>query len=203
MSRGVYVALEGVEGSGKSTVATLLQTLLAADGLDVGIVREPGGTDLGEELRRLLLHSGDVDAWAEAAMFAASRAQLAREVVAPALARGRWIISDRTYYSSLAYQGAGRGLGIDTVRSLNETVLAGVLPDVVFVLDIHPEVGFAREVERDRMGDAGIALQMRVAEAYRSIAAGDPKVHLVDADQPPDVTASQLRVIIREVEHAS
>lgn len=161
MNRGVYLALEGVEGSGKSTVSRIIRDRLAEKGIRSQIVREPGGTALGEELRRLLLHSGDVAPWAEAALFAASRAQLTTEVVGPALDSGEWVISDRTYYSSLAYQGGGRGLGIETVRSLNETVLAGVTPDVVFVLDIDPEVGFARELHRDRMGTRGSASSIR------------------------------------------
>lgn len=190
MTGGRYIALEGVEGSGKSTLAGLLDQHLSEQGFDVVVVREPGGTDLGEEVRRLVLHSGDVAPWAEAALFAAGRAQLAVEVIAPAIAAGGWVISDRSYYSSLAYQGGARGLGIETVRRLNETVLAGVVPDVVFLLDLDPEVGFGRELERDRMAQGGLAFQRSVASAYADIAASDPRVVSVDATLAPEGLAS-------------
>lgn len=189
--RGRYIALEGVEGSGKSTLVGLLDSHLAQSGIEPVIVREPGGTALGEEVRRLVLHSGDVAPWAEAALFAAGRAQLAVEVIEPALAAGRWVVSDRSYYSSLAYQGGARGLGIDTVRRLNETVLDGVVPDVVFLLDVDPDVGFARELERDRMAEGGLEFQRSVAEAYARIAAQDPRVVVVDAaSDPADVLST-------------
>lgn len=183
---GFYVALEGVEGSGKSTLGRRLVERLSDRGIPTIPVREPGGTDLGEELRRLLLHAGDMAPWAEAALFAASRAQLAAEVIAPALAAGTWVVSDRSYYSSLAYQGGGRGLGVHEVRRLNETVLDGVLPDLVVLLDIDPAVGFARETERDRMGDGGLDLQRVVADTYREIAADDDRVLVLDAGATPE-----------------
>jgi dTMP kinase len=191
---GFYLALEGIEGSGKSTLGRLLSERLADREIDTVSVREPGGTELGEELRRLVLHSGHVSPWAEAALFAASRAQLAAEVVAPALAQDRWVISDRSYYSSLAYQGGGRGLGVEAVRRLNETVLNGVLPDLVVVLDVEPEVGFARETDRDRIGEGGLALQRVVAQTYRELAASDDKVMLVDAGTTP----TELAAIVLE-----
>jgi dTMP kinase len=195
---GFYVALEGIEGSGKSTLGRLLAARLTDRRIDSISVREPGGTELGEELRRLVLHAGHVAPWAEAALFAASRAQLAAEVIAPALRDGRWVISDRSYYSSLAYQGGGRALGVDAVRTLNETVLDGVLPDVVVVLDIEPEVGFARETERDRIGEDGLALQRRVAETYRKLATDDDRVVSVDASGPPDTLADSVLEVMLE-----
>lgn len=195
---GFYLALEGIEGSGKSTLGRLLGTRLSDRRIDSISVREPGGTELGEELRRLVLHAGHVAPWAEAALFAASRAQLAAEVIAPALADGRWVISDRSYYSSLAYQGGGRGLGVDSVRRLNETVLDGVLPDLVVVLDIEPEVGFARETERDRIGEGGLALQRTVAETYRRLAAEDDRIMLLDASVPPEELADAALSVAME-----
>lgn len=195
---GFYLALEGIEGSGKSTLGRLLGTRLSDRRIDSISVREPGGTELGEELRRLVLHAGHVAPWAEAALFAASRAQLAAEVIAPALADGRWVISDRSYYSSLAYQGGGRGLGVDSVRRLNETVLDGVLPDLVVVLDIEPEVGFARETERDRIGEGGLALQRTVAETYRRLAAEDDRIMLLDASVSPGELADAALSVAME-----
>ena len=192
---GFYLALEGVEGSGKSTISRLLIDALANRGLRALAVREPGGTDLSEELRRMVLHADDMAPWTEAALFAASRAQLAAEVVAPALASGTWVVSDRSYYSSLAYQGGGRRLGVDAVRVLNETVLDGVLPDLVVVLDIAPAVGFARETQRDRMGSSGVELQQVVAETYRSLASTDDRVVMIDGDR----TQAELAAAVLEI----
>jgi dTMP kinase len=178
----LYIGLEGVDGSGKTSVAAAMAADLSRGGAEVVVVREPGGTGLGEEVRRLLLHSEDMVAWAEAALFAAQRAQLAAEVIAPALARGAWVISDRTYYSSLAYQGGARGLGVEAVRSLNETVLCGVIPDLVAVIDVDPDVGLARQHGSDRIGGSGLDFQRSVSEAYHRLAGEEPdRVLLVDA----------------------
>jgi dTMP kinase len=177
----LYIGLEGVDGSGKTSVAAAMASMLGGQGAEVVVVREPGGTELGEEIRRLLLHSSDMVAWAEAALFAAQRAQLAAEVIAPALSRGAWVISDRTYYSSLAYQGGARGLGIDAVRVLNETVLGGVIPDLIAVIDVDPELGLRRQQDADRIGGEGSAFQQAVADAYHTLASADPqRVRLVD-----------------------
>lgn len=193
----VYLGLEGVEGSGKSTVATLVADRLRDAGREVVEVREPGGTELGEEIRRLLLHAGDVTPWAEAALFAAQRAQLVAEVVGPALGRGACVVSDRTLYSSLAYQGGARGLGVDRVRALNEVVLGGVVPDVVAVLDIEPADGLARQVDADRIGGAGIELQRRVRATYEELAAAEPgRVVLVAASGPPDEVAGRVMALV-------
>lgn len=192
--RGRYIGLEGVEGAGKTTIAASLRDTLEAEGTDVIVVREPGGTELGEEIRRLLLHSGDMSPWAEAALFAAQRAQLAAQVVRPALDRGTWVVSDRTYYSSLAYQGGARGLGVDRVRALNEAALDGVLPDLVVVLDVDPRIGLGRQTEADRIGAAGEDFQRRVSETYHALADSDPAVVLVEAEgEPAEIAAEVLR----------
>jgi dTMP kinase len=184
-----YIGFEGVEGAGKSTIVGDVAACLEASGHEVVVVREPGGTPVGEEIRRLLLHSDEVTEWTEAALFAAARAELVRRVVAPALERGAFVLSDRTLYSSLAYQGGARGLGVAEVRALNERVLGGVLPDIVVLLEVDPGVGFARETDRDRIGSEGLAFQQRVAQVYREIAEIDPAVHVVDA------TRSQAAVV--------
>lgn len=182
---GRYIALEGAEGAGKTTVAAALVDLLEARGERVILVREPGGTRLGEQIRSLLLHTGEMAPWAEAALFAAQRAQLAAEVIGPALAAGRWVVADRSYYSSLAYQGGARGLGIDAVRALNEAVLGGVVPDLVAVLEVDPAAGLARQVGEDRIGASGLAFQRAVVAAYERLAEAEPgRVVLVDASRP-------------------
>lgn len=186
-----YLALEGVEGAGKSTVASALAELLRSGGEEVVSVREPGGTALGEEIRRLLLHSGDMSPWAEAALFAAQRAQLVSEVVGPALARGAWVVSDRTLYSSLAYQGAARGLGVEEVRRLNLLALEGTVPDLVAVLNVDPAEGLARQQTPDRIGAEGLEFQRRVAEAYRRLAEAEPdRVVLVEDGTPVEIAHS-------------
>ena len=175
-----YVAFEGVDGAGKTTVAGRVAADLAARGFDVLAVREPGGTPTGEAIRRILLGlGGKVDDWAEALLFAAARSQLASELVGPALAAGRCVVSDRSVYSSLAYQGGARGLGIEAVRRVNEAGLGGVWPETVVLLRLDPAAGLAREDGADRISTAGLALQVRVAEAYDLLAAAEPERFVV------------------------
>ena len=198
-----YIALEGIEGAGKTSVQAELRARLEAAGHEVVGVREPGGTPLGKELRRILLYGDEPDPWAEALMFAADRAHLVAEVVRPALQRGAWVISDRSVYSSLAYQGVGRGLGIDAVWMVNKPGLAGVWPDRVFLLTVGPDIGLARQARADtdgmqwtlpfieqstlevnqmtlglkatdRIGLVGVCLQSAVAEAFDELAQQDP-----------------------------
>jgi len=169
-----YVAVEGIDGAGKSTVAQALASRLEASGFDVLSVREPGGNVTGEAIREILLDRADpLEGWTEALLFAAARAQLAARVVAPALAVGRMVVSDRSVYSSLAYQGAGRGLGVDTVRVINEAGLQGVWPEKVVLLRVPADTGLARERQADRISREGLALQQRVAEAYDALALGE------------------------------
>lgn len=172
---GRYVAFEGVDGAGKTTVAARVAERLAARGFDLVTVREPGGTLTGEAIRRILLDLGGVVGdWAEALLFAAARSQLAAEVVGPALAAGRAVVSDRSVYSSLAYQGGARGLGIEAVRRVNEAGLGGVWPQTVVLLRVDPSRGLAREEEINRISEAGLALQVEVADAYDRLAAAEP-----------------------------
>ena len=124
----MFVSFEGVDGSGKSTQARLLAEHLGDAGRDVVLTREPGGTPLGEAIRELLLAGDAMAPWAEAALFAAARAELVAEVIGPALDRGAWVVCDRFVDSSLAYQGIARGLGVDEVLELNLPLLAGRLP---------------------------------------------------------------------------
>ena len=191
---GGYIALEGIEGAGKSTVARRLADELRRRGVDVVSVREPGGTGAGERIREILLDpETELGWWGEALLFAASRAQLAAEVVGPALARGAWVVTDRSVYSSLAYQGGGRGLGVREVRAANEPGLQGVWPDLVIVLDIEPAAGLARQRIADRIGSEGVAFQARVAETFRALASAEPdRVVVVDASRSIDTVATDV-----------
>ena len=174
-----YIAFEGVEGSGKSTVIRLVAARLESDGDEVVLVREPGGSPLGEGIRDLLLHGPEMIPWAEAQLFAAQRAQLAEEVIRPALARGAWVLGDRSVYSSLAYQGHARGLGIAEVRAVNEAGLGGTWPDRVVLLQTDPEEGLRRQRVADRIGGEGLEFQETVAEGYRLLSEAEPERFLV------------------------
>jgi len=177
----MYIAIEGGDGSGKSTVATAIEKRLNALGHRTVVVREPGSTPLGEEIRKLLLDGEAMAPWAEAFLFAAQRAQLAAEVISPALQGGMWVISDRTYFSSVAYQGAGRGLGMETVRDINETGLEGVEPDRVFVLDIDVDVALGRQGRPDRIGAEDPSFHRAVRGAYQQLADAEPdRVKIID-----------------------
>ena len=187
-----YIALEGVDGSGKSTVAAALAERFAAEKSDVLVVREPGGTPVGEAVRGLLLDSEELGVWAEVFLFAAQRAELVRTVVKPALQRGTHVISDRTYYSSIAYQGRGRGLGMREIREINEAGLDGTMPHHVFVLAIDPKSALERQENPDRIGREGVAFQTLVQDAYRQLAENDDKVRLIDADRPLDEVVDEI-----------
>ncbi|MFV1970920.1 MAG: dTMP kinase [Acidimicrobiia bacterium] len=191
-----YVAFEGIEGAGKSTIAQRVADHLRSSGESVVLVREPGGTEAGEKIRDVLLTMDhDVAPRTEAALFAASRAQLIAETVSPALAEGYWVLSDRTAYSSLAYQAGGRGLSLGEVFELNDIALGGVWPDVVVLLRIEPGAGLARQEEGDRIGNEADEFHTRVALAFDDLAAAEPDRFIVlDASQPvDDVVAAVVR----------
>lgn len=191
---GHYIALEGIEGTGKSTIAARLTSHLEATGHEVLRVREPGGTVTGERIRRVLLDpDGIVSPWSEALLFAAARAQLAHELVGPALRSGSWVISDRSVYSSLAYQGAGRGLGIAEVRSVNEPGLGDVWPEMVVLLRLDAATGLARQEDPDRIGAEGVVFQSSVAHAFEDMAVSDPdRFVVVDASRDVDNVWEQV-----------
>ena len=186
-----YIAFEGGEGSGKST-----QAALVAERLDAVLTREPGATALGVELRRLLLGAGDwtVGPRAEALLMAADRAQHLDDVVGPALARGRHVVSDRSAYSSLAYQGGGRELGIDQVRAINAWAVADRWPDVVVYLRVDREVARSRlNRSLDRLEQEGEAFHRRVGAAFDQLAEREPDRWLViDGHRPPDEVGNEV-----------
>jgi dTMP kinase len=195
----VFVSFEGADGSGKSTQAELLRATLVAEGRDAVLTREPGGTELGERIRALLLDGPEMCAWAEAALFAASRAQHVEEVIRPALERGADVICDRFVDSSLAYQGIARGLGVDEVLELNLHATHGLLPDATVLLLADSETAAERAGESDRLEREGDAFRLSVDAAYRELAERFPdRIVPIDATGEPDAIAREVRERLRD-----
>jgi len=190
----VFVTFEGIDGSGKSTQARLLAEALSEDGREVVLTREPGGTELGERIRELLLHAGEVTPWAEATLFAAARAQLVEAVIAPALARGADVVCDRYLDSSLAYQGIARGLGLERVLELNLNATGNVLPDRTYLLVVDPDVAAGRLPEtRDRIEREDEDFRARVDRAYRELAEAFPnRITTIDGSRPPEEIGREI-----------
>jgi dTMP kinase len=194
--QGRFLVLEGIEGSGKSTQASLLAAWLERLGVPHVLVREPGGTPLGEEIRRLLLHGDAMPAVSELYLYLAARAALVDTVVRPALAAGRVVLADRFELSTLAYQGAGRGLDPATVGAANALATGGLRPDLVLLLDVPREVGEQRRAARgaaDRMEQEAAAFHERVAEAYALLSDRmGPGAVRVDATGEPEVVHAAI-----------
>jgi dTMP kinase len=191
----MFVTFEGIDGSGKTTQVRLLVQELERRGREVVSTREPGGTALGEGIRDLVLHGVDMTGWAEAALYAAARAELVAEVIVPALDRGATVVSDRYVDSSLAYQGSGRGLGFDRVLELNLNAVSGLLPERTFLLAVDAETAAARgSAEPDRIEREGVEFMQRVDDAYRELAAIFPnRVVLLDGSKPPESLHAEIR----------
>ncbi len=198
MERGVWIALEGGEGSGKSTQARRL-----ADALGAVLTREPGGTVVGARIREVLLDPavGSLDARAEALLMAADRAEHVASLVGPALAAGRTVVSDRSAWSSLAYQGYARGLDIGELRRLSDWAMRGRWPDLAVLIDVPFDVASSRLVASGRTADRleaeGGAFHLRVQEGFGALAAATPERWVVvDGDAPEDVVASRVRAAV-------
>lgn len=196
---GLFIAFEGGDGAGKSTQAAAVQARLEAAGHAVLRTREPGGTPIGEKLRSLVLEHGhgEIDARTEALIFAASRAAHVQQVILPALERGEIVLCDRFIDSSVAYQGAGRGLGIAAVRDINLWATASLLPDVTVLLDVAPDDGrdrrLAGEAAEDRLESEPDDFHGRIRAAFKELAAARPDEYLVlDARDKREVLTAAI-----------
>ena len=201
--RGTFITLEGGEGAGKSTQARLLASWLGDHGLDVVETREPGGTPGADAIRELLL--GDttpLTPTAEAHLFAAARADHVERRIRPALDDGKWVICDRFVDSTLAYQGAAGKLGVDLVRSINDTAIGDTWPNLTILLRTHVDTGTKRALARDgnesdRFSTRDIAFHQAVAKAFDSFAASEPERYVViDAEQSIEAVAKEIRTAI-------
>ena len=197
-ARGILITLEGGEGTGKSTQLAIVAEMLQDAGLAVLVLREPGGTPVGEAIREVLLdpRRTNINDRAELLLYEASRAQLVDEVMLPALAAGKVVICDRFYDSTTAYQGHARGLPLDEVRALNRFATAGLTPDLTIVFDIDPTTGLDRATVNgaDRLESEEVEFHDRVREGFVRIAEDEPeRVVLLDAGGTPDEVAQRVR----------
>src|SRR5664280_1607963 len=191
----MFISFEGLDGCGKTTQVELLEAFLEMRDVEVVATREPGGTELGETLRAIVLHGQKVSPWAEAAVFAAARAELVEQVIEPALERGATVVSDRFVDSSLVYQGVARGLGIENVLQLNLHATKGLLPDRTFLLLVDEKLSESRVgEERDRMERESAEFRRLVGDGYRRLAEMFPeRIVALDGTQPREPIARQVR----------
>jgi dTMP kinase len=198
-SNGLFISFEGIDGVGKSTQADLMENYLVSRGLKVVRTLEPGGTELGVEIRHLLLHrKGEVSSRSEALLYAADRAHHVASLIRPALAKGQIVISDRYLDSSVAYQGAGRELDLKQVRDLSLWAVDNLLPELTVLLDLDAEAAAIRRgktgAEPDRLEREKISFFEAARFTYKELAAAEPtRFHVVDANQTPDAIWSQIQ----------
>lgn len=201
----LYLALDGLDGGGKTSQAHRLVEWLEARGHRVLHLREPGSTGLGEGLRRVLLDpaTGRLSALTEALLFSAARAELVREVIRPALADGQVVVCERCYLSTWVYQGiaASDATSVDALRELTRQVLGETWPDCVFVLDLEYEVARQRMAGQpaDRIEARGRDYHERVRAGFAQLVRQDPRCHLVDADRPPEEVQAEIREQVAEI----
>jgi len=203
--RGRFISFEGLDGSGKTTQIRLLAERLRAQGRDVVIAVEPGGTRVGEQIRAILLdvNNHELAPEAELLLYFASRAQNVAEVIRPALARGALVLADRFTDSTIAYQGYGRGLGEATVRQLHRIACGDLFPDRTLLLDLDPEIGLARARGRgglNRMDEQAREFYRKVREAYRELARAEPRrFRLIDASEDIEKVARAVRNAVEDI----
>ena len=201
--RGHFIVLDGPEGSGKSTQVERLAERLRAGGLLVDCVRDPGSTPVSERIRALLLDPavGHIEASTEMFLYMASRSEMVARIIRPAVASGRTVVCDRFISSTIAYQGTAGGIDPEEIVRAGHVALGDLWPDLVVLLDLPPEEGFARiEREHDRMERKGLDFHRRVAEGFRDLARRDPENHvLVDARGTPEEIADRIWSIVKRV----
>ena len=202
--KGLFIVMEGPDGSGKTTQINLLEQYLKEAGYECLITREPGGTVIGEEIRQLILNPEhkEMSPVTEMLLYAASRAQLVHEVIGPALEEGKIVISDRFVDSSIVYQGIARKLGISTVSAVNAPGIGIYRPDGIFFIDLSEAEGLRRKKEQknlDRMEQEGIDFHHMVSEGYRKVLSGRPEVMKIDGGRSIDTIQKKIRNHVDEL----
>ena len=200
----MFITFEGIDGCGKSTQLELVKAKLTELGKEFIVVREPGGTVVGEKIRGILLDkkNDSMVPLAELLLYEAARAQITEEVIKPSLEKGITVICDRFYDSTTAYQGYARALGTELTDMLNETATAGLKPDITFLLDLDPMTALKRRMgrgEEDRLEALGISFQDKVREGYLSAAAKDPRIRKIDADRTPEEIFEEIMRWLSEI----
>lgn len=204
MGRGCFITFEGIDGCGKSTQINMLREYLGKESREVLLVREPGGTVIGEKIREILLSkkNDNMSPLTELLLFEAARAQITSEVIIPSVEKGITVLCDRFYDSTYAYQGYARGMGGETVGLLNNIATGSFAPDITFVLDLTVEQALARRQGRgeaeDRMEAMGIEFQRKVREGYLELARKEERVRLIDASRTADLIHEDILRIIKE-----
>ncbi|HZX21794.1 MAG TPA: dTMP kinase [Clostridia bacterium] len=198
MHKGIFITIEGLDGSGKSTQVSHIKSILEKKGYDVLLTREPGGTKIGEKIRQILLDKDhkEMSAAAEALLYAASRAQHVEQVIVPALKEGRAVLCDRFVDSSIAYQGKGRELGPEAVTDINKFATHGLGPDITILLDIDPEVGLNRAKatkKADRLEQERLDFHRKVREGYKALAETYPdRIKVIDASKTVEEISREI-----------
>ena len=203
--RGYFITFEGIDGAGKTTQVVRLADTLKAQGIPHRVLREPGATALGENIRRLLLDTTAEAMCSETEMllFAAARAQMVRQIIKPELAEGNWIICDRFVDSTVAYQGYGRQMDLDLIGQLNRFVIDDCLPDITFWLDLPVESALQRLQNRqgvqDRLDREGIDFMQRTSDGYRILKESESgRIHRIDAQKTEELQAKEIFKIMKE-----
>ena len=201
--KGLFIVMEGPDGSGKTTQINLLKEYLEEAGYECLITREPGGTVIGEEIRQLILNPEhkEMSPVTEMLLYAASRAQLVHEVIGPALEEGKIVISDRFVDSSIVYQGIARKLGISTVSAVNAPGIGIYRPDGIFFIDLSEAEGLRRKKEQknlDRMEQEGIDFHHMVSEGYRKVLSGRPEVMKIDGGRSIDTIRNHVDELLKK-----
>ncbi len=203
---GIFITFEGPDGAGKTTQVKLLERHLRQKGYDVLVTREPGGTPVGEEIRKILLNPShkDMDAVTEMYLYAASRAQHVRRVIKPALDKGKMVLCDRFVDSSIAYQGFGRGLGMDVVEAVNRYALGGIVPDLTLFLNIRPEDALARGCikpeKMDRLESEELEFHQRVYQGFLVLQKKyAERIKMVDASKSIDEVFKQILELVERL----
>ncbi|MDF2948261.1 MAG: tmk [Sedimentibacter sp.] len=201
--KGIFIVLEGPDGSGKSTMAKKIGDYYRGNGREIEFTREPGGTKIGEKVRDIILDNNntEMDYRTEALLYAAARAQLVSEKIKPWLNEGKIVISERYVYSSLVYQGIGRGLGVEEVMKINDFAIAGLKPDMVLMLDVNPEKALKRKLVGggDRLENEHVSFHKEVYEGYKKLIQFFPEIKLINAERSIEAIFRDIKKIINSL----